>query len=198
MLEADPVAWRLMLERLMDETEDNLDAVSSLEGPERAQVVGDIEAELERLEAAYDLLLASTGNGAPVLIPTADPTGEIRLQASWAAGSIVVWAGGPDLVAHQNADLADRLEALGGPRLGWAVHADVVPPERAEGGGPLDPGRGGARLAGGRGRRRPGRRGRRGRQRPLAGPGGRRRRAARGAWAASSRASAPTATPRAR
>ena len=128
MLEADPVAWRLMLERLMDETEDNLDAVSSLEGPERAQVVGDIEAELERLEAAYDLLLASTGNGAPVLIPTADPTGEIRLQASWAAGSIVVWAGGPDLVAHQNADLADRLEALGGPRLGWAVHADVALP----------------------------------------------------------------------
>jgi superfamily II DNA or RNA helicase len=128
MLEADPVAWRLMLERLMDETEDNLDAVSTLEGPERAQVVGDIEAELERLEAAYELLLASTGNGAPVLIPTADPTGEIRLQASWAAGSIVVWAGGPDIVAHHNTDLADRLEALGGPKLGWAVHADVALP----------------------------------------------------------------------
>ena len=112
----------------MDETEDNLDSVSSLEGPERAQVVGDIEAELGRLESAYDLLLGSTGNGAPVLIPTADPTGEIRLQASWAAGSIVVWAGGPDIVAHQNADLADRLEALGGPSLGWAVHADVVLP----------------------------------------------------------------------
>jgi superfamily II DNA or RNA helicase len=128
MLEADPVAWRLMLERLLDETEDNLDAVSTLEGPERAQVVGDVEAELERLEAAYDLLLGSSGNGAPVLIPTADPTGEIRLQASWAAGSIVVWAGGPDVVAHQNADLADRLEALGGPSLGWALHADVVLP----------------------------------------------------------------------
>jgi hypothetical protein len=128
MLEADPVAWRLMLERLMDETEDNLDAVSTLEGPERAQVVGDLEAELERLEAAYELLLASSGNGAPVLIPTADPTGEIRLQASWAAGQIIVWAGGPDRVAHQNGDLADRLEALGGPRLGWAVHADVVLP----------------------------------------------------------------------
>ena len=79
LLEADPVAWRLMLERLMDETEDNLDSVSSLEGPERAQVVGDIEADLERLEAAYDLLLGSTGNGAPVLIPTADPTGEIHV-----------------------------------------------------------------------------------------------------------------------
>jgi hypothetical protein len=128
MLEADPVAWRLMLEQLMDQTEDNLDAVSTLEGPERAQVVGDIEADLERLEAAYELLLASSGNGTPVLIPTADPTGEIRLQASWATGSIVVWAGGPDVVANQNAELADRLEALGGPKLGWAVHADVVLP----------------------------------------------------------------------
>ena len=99
------------------ETEDNLDAVSSLEGPERAQVVGDIEAELERLEAAYDLLLGAA-DGTEVLIPTADPTGEVRLQASWTNGSIVVWAGGPDMVAHRNDELADRLEALGGPS--WA------------------------------------------------------------------------------
>ena len=128
LLEADPVAWRLILERLMDETEDNLESVSGIEGPERAQVVSDIEADLDRLEAAYDLLIGSTRTGSEVLIPTADPTGEIRLQASWANGSIVVWAGGPDMVAHKNADLADRLEALGGPSLGWAVHADVTLP----------------------------------------------------------------------
>ena len=128
LLEADPVAWRLILERLMDETEDNLDSVSSIEGPERAQVVGDVEADLDRLEAAYDLLLGSARTGAGVLIPTADPSGEIRLQASWVNGSIVVWAGGPDVVAHKNAELADRLEALGGPKLGWAVHDDVALP----------------------------------------------------------------------
>ena len=128
LLEADPVAWRLILERLMDETEDNLDSVSGIEGPERAQVVSDIEGDLDRLEAAYDLLLGASGNGAEVLIPPADPIGEVRLQASWANGSIVVWAGGPDIVAHRNADLADRLEALGGPKLGWAVHADVSLP----------------------------------------------------------------------
>jgi len=128
LLEADPVAWRLTLERLMDETEDALDSVSGIEGPERAQVVGDFEADLDRLEAAYDLLLGSARSGSEVLIPTADPTGEVRLQASWANGFIVVWAGGPDIVAHKNADLADRLEALGGPKLGWAVHADVSLP----------------------------------------------------------------------
>ncbi|MGK2947285.1 MAG: DEAD/DEAH box helicase [Acidimicrobiales bacterium] len=112
----------------MDVTEDNLDSVSGIEGPERAQVVADIEADLDRLEAAYDLLLGSTSRGAEVLIPTADPSGEVRLQASWANGSIVVWAGGPDIVAHRNEELADRLEALGGPRLGWAVHPDVALP----------------------------------------------------------------------
>ena len=172
LLEADPVAWRLILERLMDETEDNLDSVSSIEGPERAQVVSDIEADLDRLEAAYDLLIGSTSTGSEVLIPTADPTGEIRLQASWANGSIVVWAGGPDMVAHKNADLADRLEALGGPSLGWAVHNDVTAAQRPEGRRPVDPRRGGPRLAR-RGRRRgAGRRGRRRRQRALAGAGG--------------------------
>src|SRR3954452_4526840 len=83
LLEADPVAWRLTLERLMDETEDALDSVSGIEGPERAQVVGDFEAELDRLEAAWELLTVGSSGG-PVLIPTADPTGEVRLQASWA------------------------------------------------------------------------------------------------------------------
>lgn len=128
LLEADPVAWRLTLERLMDETEDALDSVSGIGGPERAQVVGDFEAELDRLEAAYDLITRSVSTGSEVLIPTADPSGEVRLQASWEGGSIIIWAGGPDVVAHRNAELADRLEALGGPKLGWAPHADVALP----------------------------------------------------------------------
>ena len=46
----------MILERLIDDTEDRLDAVRSLQGPERAQVVADFEAELAQLEAAYDLL----------------------------------------------------------------------------------------------------------------------------------------------
>ena len=158
----------------MDETEDNLESVSSIEGPERAQVVADVEADLDRLEAAYDLLIGSTRTGSEVLIPTADPTGEIRLQASWENGSIVVWAGGPDMVAHKNADLADRLEALGGPSLGWAVHADVTLPNGLQRRRPVDPRRGGTGLAGRRRRRWSGRRGRRRRERPLAGASRRR------------------------
>ena len=37
LLEADPRAWRITLERLLDETEDNLDSVRQLPGPERDQ-----------------------------------------------------------------------------------------------------------------------------------------------------------------
>ena len=44
LLEANPVAWRRTLERLIDETEDALEAVRSLRGPERDQVVADFVA----------------------------------------------------------------------------------------------------------------------------------------------------------
>jgi hypothetical protein len=56
LLEADPAGWRRTLERLLDDTEDHLDSVSRLTGPEREQVVADLEGVLARLEAAYDRL----------------------------------------------------------------------------------------------------------------------------------------------
>ncbi len=198
MLEADPVAWRLMLERLMDETEDNLDAVSTLEGPERAQVVGDIEAELERLEAAYDLLLGVHRQRRPRPHPHRRPHRRDP-PPGVLGGGLDRRVGGwprprrpPERRPGRPARGPRRPEPrLGGPRR-------RRPAQRSQGGGPLDPGRGGARLARRRGRRRPGRRGRRRRQRPLARPRRGRRGAARRAWAASSPASARTATPRAR
>ncbi|HJR26096.1 MAG TPA: hypothetical protein VJ804_11515, partial [Acidimicrobiales bacterium] len=93
-LEADPVGWRRTLERLLDDVEDQLDAVRQLDGPERDQVVADFEQEVARLEAAYDLL--TKADDPVAAIAAADPAGEVRLQASWAAGEIVVWAAGPD------------------------------------------------------------------------------------------------------
>ena len=41
LLEADTRAWRLMLERLIDDTEDQLEDVRRIQGPERDQVVAD-------------------------------------------------------------------------------------------------------------------------------------------------------------
>ena len=122
-LEADRAGWRRALEHLLDDTEDSLDDVRSLNGPERAQVVADFEEELARLEAAYDVL---TGAADPVkAFAAADPAGEVRLQASWHAGQVVVWAGGPEVPPATNDELADLLEAIGGPALGWTLHPGV-------------------------------------------------------------------------
>jgi superfamily II DNA or RNA helicase len=130
-LEADPAGWRRTLERLLDDVEDHLDAVRQLQGPERDQVVADFEEELAKLEAAYDLLTRAPDPVAA--IAAADPAGEVRLQASWARGDVVVWAAGPDVPPADNGQLADRLEAIGGPKLGWSLHPDIALPsgERA-------------------------------------------------------------------
>jgi hypothetical protein len=127
LLEADRGAWRRTLDRLIDETEDHLESVSRLTGPERHQVVADFEEDLARLEAAHELLTRVSDPKASLVL-AADPADEVRLQASWAAGELVVWAGGPDVAPATNDELADRLEAIGGPALGWSQHPAVTLP----------------------------------------------------------------------
>ena len=131
-LRADTQRWRVTLERLADETEERLDVVRQLTGPERDHVVADFEGELARLEAAYDQLVAAPDPTAPTAM-AGDPPGEVRLQASWSAGHVVVWAAGPGAAPATNDELADRLEAIGGPALGWSQHRPVALPsgERA-------------------------------------------------------------------
>ncbi len=129
LLEADPQAWLVTLERLLDETEDRLDAVRRLDGAERDQVVSDFEQELARLDAAYDLLTKAPDPAAAVL--GAEPATEVRLQASWSAGNVVVWAAGPQTAPADNDELADRLEQIGGPALGWSLHPAVPLPSGA-------------------------------------------------------------------
>ncbi len=132
LLETDQQAWRWALEDLLEETEDSLDAVRRLDGPERLQVVADFEAELARLEAAYDLLTkVGDSSSAVAAIAAADPAGEIRLQASWQSGDVVVWAAGPGTAPATADELSDRLEAIGGPAVGWSQHAAVILPTGA-------------------------------------------------------------------
>ncbi|HET6795286.1 MAG TPA: DEAD/DEAH box helicase, partial [Acidimicrobiales bacterium] len=121
LLEADRPRWRRTLERLLAETEDNLVAVRSLSGPERAQVVADFEQERERLAAALELVVA--GAGAAMV-----PAGEVRLQASWSAGRLVAWAGGPAVAPAHAEDGAARLRAAGAPAAGWLDNPPVKVP----------------------------------------------------------------------
>jgi hypothetical protein len=127
LLESDAPAWRRALERLLDDTEDNLEAVRELDGHERDQAVADLESELDRLEAAYDRLTGAREPAAAVLVAP-DPAGEVRLQASWSASEVVVWAGGPDAVPADHDGLSDRLEGIGGPAVGWNQHRGVPLP----------------------------------------------------------------------
>ena len=132
VLEADPNAWRWALEDLLEVTEDHLDAVRRINGPERIQIVSDFEAELARLEAAYDLLTrVGDSSSAVAAIAAADPAGEVRLQGSWQDGNVVVWAAGPGTTPATGEELSDRLEAIGGPAVGWSQHAAVVLPTGA-------------------------------------------------------------------
>ena len=122
-LEGHPDRWRATLERLLDETRETLESVRGLEGPEREQIVADFEAEVGRLEYAYEQLRVAADGSAAGL--AGDPPGEARLQVSWAGGQLVVWAAGPSASAATNDELADLLEAIGGPALGWSPHSDV-------------------------------------------------------------------------
>ncbi|HRW37090.1 MAG TPA: DEAD/DEAH box helicase [Aquihabitans sp.] len=126
LLEAEPRRWLDAVEDLLEDVEDRLESVRQLPGPERTQVVADFEAELAQLEAAYDLL--NKTDDPIAALAAADPAGEVRLQASWAHGQIVVWAAGPDTAPASAEELSDRLEAIGGPAVGWSVHPSVSLP----------------------------------------------------------------------
>ncbi|MEX0768113.1 MAG: hypothetical protein WD029_06555, partial [Microthrixaceae bacterium] len=123
MLEQHLGPWKFTLERLLFRTEEDLVAIRRLNTPEREQVISDFEAERDRLESALNRLVGDTKSGSdPVLLESA---GEIRLQASWAAGRLVVWAAGPGTAPANAADLAARLENAGVLASGWTSHPPV-------------------------------------------------------------------------
>jgi hypothetical protein len=154
LLESDRGSWQRSLERILDETEERLTAVRTLPGPERDQVVADLEGIQEQLQEALDSLTGvRNGDGAghdggdgpgaspaPALAAAAapgatpgpplvaDPAGEVRLQATWADGRVVVWAAGPGTPPADDDAVSDLLEAVGGPPHGWNVHPPVALP----------------------------------------------------------------------
>jgi superfamily II DNA or RNA helicase len=141
LLESDPGVWRRALERLLHETEGHLDTVRQRGGPEQQQVVADLAGVRDRLRGALDRLVRGPGptthfSAAGVDAPpdpgtTSDWPGEVRLQASWSKEQVVVWAAGPGTDPADNDGLSDRLEAIGGPPLGWSGHPSVPLPTGA-------------------------------------------------------------------
>ncbi len=123
LLEAAPAEHQRLVERLIDDTDDALERARQLKGHERTLVVADFESDLALLESSLDLMTRVEASAAAGLV--ADPAGEVRLQASWSNGDVVLWAGGPGMPPASNAELSDRIQATGAPANGWTVHPGV-------------------------------------------------------------------------
>jgi len=123
-LEGHRTQWLFALQRLLRETEANLAQVRNLTGPERDQVVADFESERYLLAGALARLTGVRHE--PKEDKALDGAGEVRLQASWDDGRLVVWAAGPGTSAASIEELSERLKAIDAPAGGWWPH-DPVP-----------------------------------------------------------------------
>jgi superfamily II DNA or RNA helicase len=114
-----------LLDRMVQDAEDDLASVRNLAGEERDQVVADFVDNLQSLQAILDGLRPPSARTSTVPIVDLRPPDEVALQASWLAGRIVVWAGARGAAPESNDQLASRLEACGGPPHGWELHGGV-------------------------------------------------------------------------
>ncbi len=133
LLAGNRQAWRDGLRQLLRDTEANLASVRNLTGPERNQVVADFEREranlaaaLRRLEPASAKLSVDRATDNRLL----DGPGEVRLQASWSGGRIVLWAAGPGTEPASDDDLDALLAQVEAPTGGWWPHDPVPLPSK--------------------------------------------------------------------
>ena len=135
-LAAAPDAWRDTLWWLLRETDADLRRLRRVAGPERDQIVADFTAERTRLAQALtriDPTFVDRGEPEEPVVDTGPPA-PARLQASWEAGRVVVWAGGPGVPSEPVDRLRELLEAAGAPSTGWEPRVAVALP----GGGKAD------------------------------------------------------------
>src|SRR5689334_10197830 len=152
-LDADPLAWAATLRRLIHETDDGIRSADGLTGDLRQLVMADLTGERTRLA---DTLLRLTGDQieAPLLpsangsgpasppvadagtpasatagpsVTTAGEAGPPLLQASWAEGRVLVWAGGPGADATPE-DLEELLALADASSIPWERHPAVPIP----------------------------------------------------------------------
>ena len=135
LFEADETTSLAVLDRLIGDAEDDLASVRGITGDERDQVVADFADTLKSLHRtaarlrplAPSPILAELDDDDSISWEYLEP-GEVQLQASWADDRVVVWAAGRGTDPETNDELADRLQAVGGPPHGWEVHPGVPLP----------------------------------------------------------------------
>ncbi|MEQ1700907.1 MAG: SNF2 helicase-associated domain-containing protein, partial [Ilumatobacteraceae bacterium] len=135
LFEANETVSLAVLDRLIGDAEDDLASVRGIKGEERDQVVADFAETLKNLHRtaarlrplAPSQILAELDDDDDLSWEYLEP-GEVQLQASWIDGQVVVWAAGRGTEPETNDQIADRLEAVGGPPNGWQMHGGVPLP----------------------------------------------------------------------
>ena len=115
----------------MIDVEDDLVSARSLVGDERDQVVADLAETLDGLRGTVARLRRPVTSATPERQSAESVAGhevepaEVELQASWTSGQVVVWASGRGATPETHDDLSTRLEAVGGPPLGWQLYPGI-------------------------------------------------------------------------
>jgi hypothetical protein len=145
-LEEQPLAWAAALRRLIHQTDAAIRSAASLTGELRELVLSDLWSERERLATALAAVAGGDAIDPPILDgPAAHPaeqavngsaparhapSGKPALQASWAEGRVVVWAGAEGAETGPE-DLDALLAAADASAIGWERHATVTLPSGA-------------------------------------------------------------------
>ena len=128
ILEADRAAWRGALVRLVREAEEHLDAVRSLQGEERDQVLADARQDHQRLATALARLdgkQLDDDHGAEANAAASLEPGVVQVQVSWEPGRVVAWAAGPRTPTAESDELLAMLAAAGAPTSPWVPRGSV-------------------------------------------------------------------------
>ena len=143
LLDADPSAWRVTLEQLVDRTDDLLQQRASTPDENEngnGTAVALLTDVRDRLRAALkdiDTSPRPPPASQPSSVQTPEPVdegepGEVEIQATWSDDRLVVWAGGRGREPADHDELSDRLEAVGAPPHGWSPHRSVPLPSGAK------------------------------------------------------------------
>ncbi len=128
VLEADKEQWAAALWRLLDDAEAALaKARKTVRGPERANVLNDLDEECFRIDDALTALIGEPNEEELAPLPqkarqqNAQPekTGTAQLQLSWNDGQLVAWVAGHDARYEQEDVIRKYLETTGGSGIQW-------------------------------------------------------------------------------
>ncbi|MDW3177319.1 MAG: DEAD/DEAH box helicase [Acidimicrobiia bacterium] len=131
ILEADPKAWTASLWRLLDDADAALErARRTVRGPERANVLNDLDDECYRIDEELTRLLGPPTEDELTPAPKQsqaprEKNGVAQLQLSWNDGQLVAWMAGHDARYEQEDVIKELLQSTGGGAIDWETRSPL-------------------------------------------------------------------------